>query len=646
MPAQNIEPGTVANREQYRDRKRDQASARHAQLQYEGHSPLFAGRPSDSKLGQQHAKDSVADDRPEGDPASLASPLITIPKRPAKSARLDHDLSFTKLGSSPYFLPSFGLKDTRSEVDRDTQQSPQSLDKVSPVDNKPGREEESRKRSSRAVDRDLMATILGTDLKQSRFAERAARSASSLKEQNLTSFGTPAGPDEPLDPIRSIFEMLFPDEAEQEAERKSRRSIAAYRSPPEQTRETVDDVDPRTKHFVDVSAKPPSSSTSIFKQLFPDGAASQLEATEKKPAEQPREPQDLPEDSLFISLRNEVRNWIPDVDRQDVEAPDPGEYGSQATVVVISGVSNSLVDTDFYRIIPEGKYVEGWAGGLIKVVQARDPLTYEPIGQYFLMFHSRPAATAYTEQVRWLHKLSKRLLHSPGASGDMPARGPLAAAPANPQPFLTDEEKAAVLSFTLYPPDAPLHISVRMWSTGTVGQIASKTNIADVVQALRPEAETPAAVLLRTDGGGLTAAELWLTLRDDGRERGAPWVLSNLREGIRPVRTRAVTDPDGRIRVTVQPVEASLEGGMFVEDGEDGWERPPEMDAGSVQNQASPEAGTGADGAPAHSERSNRFVLTFKQRAIARRFVRCWHRRAMYDTELQKYVFVDVVALM
>ncbi|KAF3767879.1 hypothetical protein M406DRAFT_328931 [Cryphonectria parasitica EP155] len=498
-----------------------------------------------------------------------------------------------------------------------------------------------------------------------------------LDERRRSSFGVPSESEQTSldkeselntssDTVRSIFKMLFPEESEHTS--RSLRSVLTNRRG--RPSEMGSDVDPRAKYFIDISAKPRQAYGSIYKQLFPGQLPPDPEATVEKdePHESSAYPQqDTSDGPLLISLRNEVRNWIPEEDREHITAPEAGKYGSHSTVVVISGVSNSLVDTDFYRVIPEGKYVEGWAGGLVKVVQARDPLTYEPVGQYFLMFHSRAPAVAYVQEAKRLYELSRRLLHSATQSGRTPARGPLDTAPVNPQPFLTDEERAAVQSFTICPPAAPLRISVRMWTTQMVGQIASKTTIADVVQALRPEAEMPAKVLIsingggRASGGGLTPAELWSTLRDDGRERGTPWALINLREGIRPVRVKAVTEGQ-EIKVMTETVDAPLQaeddddagvvGGPPAETtsvvGTDGLLLPSSssQDAEGPSDKESHDDGDGDDDAGQKDERFHRFVLTFKQRAIARRFVRCWHKRPIYDAELGQTVLVNAVALM
>lgn len=311
------------------------------------------------------------------------------------------------------------------------------------------------------------------------------------------------------------------------------------------------------------------------------------------------------------------------------------------------------MDTDFYRIAPEGQHVEGWAGGLVKVIQARDSISYEPLGQYYLMFHSRPPALAYVNEVRRLHELSRKLLHAPADLGREVAQGPLDQAPASPQPFLTDEERAAVRSFTLCSPHVTPAISVRMWNTELVNELAAKSNIADILPTLRPEASTPARVLLKLtspDGqhgegqGGLTADELWLTLRDDGRERSAPWMLANLSEGIMPVKPRFISE-HYKITVKAEPVPLPLE---LDADDADGLHGEELVGGGPVAGPPPPrkDGDAGARGVVDRNERFRRFVLTFAQPAIARRFVRCWHKRVVYDAVLDRSVVVDATAIM
>lgn len=465
---------------------------------------------------------------------------------------------------------------------------------------------------------------------------------------------------QPRETVGNIYGMLFPSETEIGLRPSQSRGKAGRKA------KTA------AKH----SSKPGRTSGGIYKKLFPDDAVensgAQLQSG-SQPGEMiddtsvPNE-EDLvpPEDSLLLSLRNEVRNWIPEEERQDITAPEPGDPGSYSTVVILSGLSNSLLNTDFYRILPETKHIEGWAGGLVKVVQARDAISHEPLGRYFLMFHSKPAADAYKDELLRLHDLSKRLLHN------SMGKGPLAQMPIAPQPFLTDEEKASVRSFTLCPPTAPLQINVRIWNSNLVREIAQNANIADVVQTLRPDVASPSKVLVTVNtipgsiagvGGGLTIDELWLTLRDDGRERGAPWVLSNLREGIMPVKLTSYSK-HGKIDFRSEAVQAPLQGAIY--DEQDMLAEPGEEESFSPRKVAydawhdrkatkndmfdrtlvlAPESTTRPSKVD-REERFNRFIVTFTQPAISRRFVRSWHKRAIWDEQERRSVSIDAVVLM
>jgi hypothetical protein len=451
---------------------------------------------------------------------------------------------------------------------------------------------------------------------------------------------------------RPIFEKLF---AEQERPKRTDREQLSSRLRATMEARRRETVDLDQQDILEAAPHENSNAEhelSIFHQLFPKEAEPQLAQTEPETPSATHEILQPPENSVMVSLRNQVRNWALQEGQEPPTLTKPGDHGSHSTVVVISGISPSLMDTDFYRIAPEGQHVEGWAGGLAKVIQAHDSISYDPLGQYYLMFLDRPSALAYVSEVGRLHELSRKLLHAPGDSGRETAKGPLAHAPTSPQAFLTDEERAAVRSFTLFSPHITPYISVRMWNTELVQELTAKSNIADILPTLRPEASTPARVLVKVtspDGqhgegqGGLTTDELWLTLRDDGRERSAPWVLANLSEGIMPVKPRFISD-HYKISVKSEPVSMPLNLEQEREQSEDGGRE----EDGPVAGPSPPRnAADGKDDAAVdRNERFTRFVLTFAQPAIARRFVRCWHKRVLYDALLNRSVVIDAVAIM
>lgn len=517
------------------------------------------------------------------------------------------------------------------------------------------------------------------------FSKRKPQEENSGEDQQRSRSALDSGPMTSPSPEH---QPVAPDQANQPSMSKTAQSRESFGNiygmlfPPDtesglQSSQTQGKAGRKARPAAKQRSKSGRTSGGIYEKLFPDDAIEKPD-TQLQSGSQPGETTEdasvpdekglvPPEDSLLVSLRNEVRNWIPEEERQDITAPEPGDPGSYSTVVILSGLSNSLLNTDFYRILPETKHIEGWAGGLVKVVQARDALSHEPLGRYFLMFHSKPAADAYKDELLRLHDLSKRLLHH------SMGKGPLARMPITPQPFLTDEEKASVRSFTLCPPTAPLQINVHIWNSNLVREIARNANIADVVQTLRSDVASPSKVLVTVNtipgskagaGGGLTIDELWLTLRDDGRERGAPWVLSNLREGIMPVKL-ILYSKHGKIDFRSEAVQAPLEGAIYdeqdmlaepAEEGEAFQPRKVAYDAWHDRNATkndmfdrtlvlAPES-TARRAKVDREERFNRFILTFTQPAISRRFVRSWHKRAIWDEQEKRSVSIDAVALM
>lgn len=375
----------------------------------------------------------------------------------------------------------------------------------------------------------------------------------------------------------------------------------------------------------DKPAKGAESDVSIFLQLFPikKRGPAQGRDSKRRPAlpeyineagvdmfktsaepkkDEVESPKPSTGDTVFVSLRNEVRNWIPEKQRSDIIAPEPGEYGSHSTVVVLSGVSSTLLDTDFYRLGYRAQSRDGWVTGLLKVAQARDPISHEPLGQYFVFFHSKPAALAYMNEVKRLYEVSRKLLYPPEASK---SRGPLHKAVAAPQPVVSEEEEAAVRSFSLLPPSAELNLGSRIWSTFLMRELATKLGMRNMAQGLKLDPAPPGKVLVKLDGSGLSVDDVWQALRDDGRERNAPWQLVNLRDGIKPVKKLDIPGAKkARRRMADERVAAEQK-----------------------------------------NERFARFILTFTSPVHARRFVRNWHKRTIDDRELNREIVVDATVL-
>lgn len=450
------------------------------------------------------------------------------------------------------------------------------------------------------------------------------------------------------DSAKSIFDMLFQSEGTEKQKAKSRGSLSLTPGPLSlrPARPALNFV-PKSKHATE----------SIFAKLFPENAQPESEGMEAK---QPRE---IPSDTIFVSLRNEVRSWIPPQQQHQVVAPRPGEHGASSTLIILWSLSPSLSETDFYRIIPESKHVEGWAGGLVKVIQARDPLNQQPLGRYYLLFHSQPAANIWISEAERLRKLQRKLIH-PLKTGLSPTKGKLDDAPIEPQPFLSKEEEAEMRSFTLCSPSAPYKYRIESFGPHTLHNIAANGEIMDVVNALKTETDTPARVLITVTlpGGGsfepskhgLTVNDLWITLRDDGRERNAPWALANLNEGIMPVETRASGPLN--MRFWSKPIPGRLRGVDENEVNEDTFELPrghsSPIESQHEEDQNSRDKNDGGDeeeeekAVDGEIERHGQFILTFHHRPQAKRFVRAWHKRTIYDAEMDRHVVIDAVPLL
>lgn len=273
------------------------------------------------------------------------------------------------------------------------------------------------------------------------------------------------------------------------------------------------------------------------------------------------------------------------------------------TVLVLNGASRSLLESDFYRLARQGKHLGDWAVGIARVVQARDPSTCEPLGKYYIFFHTRTAALAYSEEVWRLHLLSRRaaqlistsLSSSPGSS--IPSPLPLT-------PTLATEQRdldAALRGYTLLPHSVMLDLKLHLCKDLPLPA-------EDVLSAMHRASDSPGLsqehcfVLVSLEGCKTTVAALHDAITRDGEERRLPWGLA-ARENGKPSIAAVVPDRGSEADIS--------------------WS-----------------GGDGGDG------RFWRFIVPFAEAAEARRFVRNWHRREMRDPEGRNMVVTfNVTAL-
>lgn len=271
------------------------------------------------------------------------------------------------------------------------------------------------------------------------------------------------------------------------------------------------------------------------------------------------------------------------------------------TVLVLNAASRSLLESDFYRLAPQGKHLGDWAVGIARIIQARHPATYEPLGKYYIFFHTRAAAIAYSEEVWRLHELSQRAAHliSTSLSSSDSIPGPLPLAPTLAVDKGTESDlDAALRGYTLLPHSARLDLKLHLCKDLPV---PAEDRLSSMSQVAHHH-----FVLINLEGCKTTLAALHEAISRDGEERRLPWGLA-VREDGRPSIAAVVPD-DGS--------EAELS-----------WR-------GSVADDDDP------------GNRFWRFIVPFTEAVEARRFVRNWHRREMRDLEGRNMVVVfNVTAL-
>jgi len=341
---------------------------------------------------------------------------------------------------------------------------------------------------------------------------------------------------------------------------------------------------------------------SLFEELFPE------ESTPRSQAEPNEKVEKLPTFEWAEELRpsigkNRLREKdpiysIPQPSSQVPEHPKSkpalqfnleGERQRQRndiSVLVLNCASKTLEESDFFRLSPKGEHIEGWTSGIIKVIPGRDSRTLESLGHYFILFSSDAAARAYHDQIVRLHTLSK-----------MHTRRSVTSPLPPPPGYLVDGEDlhATLRGFTLIPAShntASLRMLARPYRPA-VSQMISNGGPAAVANWQRKAGEM---VLFSIDRGHISLYDVRRVLGEDGRHRNLHWELAGGDQDI------VALSKDGEDAAGELPEEPSK--GM-------------EMIHGSKKRSFS---------------QPSRFILCFKDRHEARRFVREWHRRPLPPT--------------
>lgn len=312
---------------------------------------------------------------------------------------------------------------------------------------------------------------------------------------------------------------------------------------------------------------------------------------------------------LIAELPEEADSEMDKLLKGDVDdAGDPEQKWAdkKRAMLVLSGASKHLLESDFYRVgaaLTRAKHVEGWVSGIMKVMQARDPDTLDPLGHYCIIFESEAAALAYREEAAWLWRLAKE--NTPGADLKKASEFKM---PLQPDMEASDGDqdlRKLVDSFTLVTPSQRYDIELSRFSADDKFIKWSDR----IVRMIKGRVRSNYMALLVTEGGKVSLDTLRMAIREDGVERNLPWRIKDL-EGETGTGILAFGKSSLKGRDTAAAYDEGkdlekLRGG--VELLKDEWE--------AIQ---------------AKHTRYSKFIVPFLDQAEAQRFVRNWHRRQLH----------------
>ncbi|KAI0553683.1 hypothetical protein F4679DRAFT_432115 [Xylaria curta] len=368
---------------------------------------------------------------------------------------------------------------------------------------------------------------------------------------------------------------------------------------------------------------------SLFEQLFPDEA--KKSRAKIKRASNADAPNNTWVSQLFAEDDEPPRLAVPEElqDEGDVTAQETSELWSPALrakgMLILGAASKSLVESDFLRLGMKGKHVEGWVGGIIKVIQARDPDTLEPKGHYFILFDTHEAAVAYKDRLEHLWGLGKAYI--PGAHhGRWHAMQ---------QPLYkglrrnrADEDTGRLVrSFTLVPPSQRLNVQLSRASPERIAELYLEGGF---VNRLAARAGSDFLVLIRIDGGRLTLDTLRRAIDDDGARRNLAWRITDLDNGILPF-GKSFLRANDQAQAQAQ-AQAQLDSTDAEVSSQDLQDEDTDHNGGENGNNSGKSTVNAIYEAKGDSERHRqypRFIIPFMDEAEAYRFVQNWHRREL-----------------
>lgn len=255
---------------------------------------------------------------------------------------------------------------------------------------------------------------------------------------------------------------------------------------------------------------------SLFDQLFPEHSSKGPDSQQpRKNRVIPRLPIDLPLSENSETAQAGVErlaklNFMADMRRR----MDDGS-GPYSNVLILRHASPNLLIDDFRRLIPQGKYIEGWTfveGDIVKVVPARHSRTLAHLGVYYLLFSTPLSAFIYHDHLKRIHQLA----------GDNTRDKTRASIPPSPQiSWRGLNVLHALQAYTLFPPDQELQIKhIHAPLPPYLDEIARYGGAAALMD--RPN-KSPFEVRFTLDGANIRLPVVTRSIRRSGTERGLSW---------------------------------------------------------------------------------------------------------------------------
>jgi len=270
--------------------------------------------------------------------------------------------------------------------------------------------------------------------------------------------------------------------------------------------------------------------------------------------------------------------------QQEQEQRWRGAIRGDVGMLVLRKASKNLDFDDFARVAPGigTKHLSGWngSGDIVRVIRARDTVTFEPSTNYFIVFKNEQAAKAYHDHVLNLHNYARTFSPVSGSMSERVAGGVARRLRLDPEVLQLEVYCLALPGHDLdiklvRQPFSPLIRKV-LDAGGYIGLADEQHRVSDWEVLLSMDAADLAGL---GTNGALSAVRKALVA--DGQSKGVLWNIVGKWSGVREVKA-----------------------GMS-KDGYDGEDKTRES------------------GMPLH----RKFVISFPSEDEAVRFVGSWHKK-------------------